>query len=37
MNKVINQSSSHLQYDFFINPAYTLTPSAFLYVLLIYL
>src|SRR6218665_2177733 len=36
-DKVINQSSSHLQYDFFINPASTLTLSAFLYVLIIYL
>src|SRR6218665_3330256 len=38
MNKilriVINQSSSHLQYDFFINPAFTLTPSAFLFIYL---
>src|SRR6218665_2513645 len=36
-NKAINQSSSHLQYDFFINPASTLTPPAFFYVLIIYL
>jgi len=36
-NKVINQSNSHLQYDFFINPSSTLTPSAFFYVLVIYL
>ena len=36
-DKVINQSRSHLQYDLFINPASTLTPLAFLYVLVIYL
>jgi len=34
---VINQSRSYWQYDFFINPASTLMPVAFLYVLIIYL
>src|SRR6218665_332411 len=36
-NKVIIQSSSHLQYDCFINSASTLTPSVFFYGLVIYL
>src|SRR6218665_2029626 len=36
-NKVIIQSSSHLQYNCFINPASTLTPSVFFYGLVIYL
>src|SRR6218665_1436103 len=36
-NKVINQSSFHLQYNCFINPASTLTPSVFFYGLVIYL
>ena len=35
-NKVNNQSHSHWQYDFFINPASTLTPLAFCYVLIIF-
>ena len=37
MDNVINQSHSNWQYDFFINPASTLMPLAFLYVLIIYL
>src|SRR6218665_3533594 len=36
-DNVTNQSISHLQYEFFINPASALTPSAFLYVLNIYI
>jgi len=35
--KVFNQSRSHWKCHFYINPASTLTPLAFLYVLIIYL